>query len=91
MLEFLRDNAFWMIVAAPALIALVWHLYELVIQPALVSRKEIRELATTLILLHRDRAALYAYELEMQAWKNSETIEQGKWRRIRREINRCNR
>lgn len=91
MLEFSRNNAFWMIAAAPALIALVWHLYELVILPAQISRKEIRELATTLILLHQDRAAQYAYELELQAWENSETTEQGKWRRVRREIKRRNR
>ena len=91
MLDFLRNNAFWMIAVAPAIIALVWHLYELVVLPALISRKEIRELATTLILLHQDHAAQYAYELELQAWKDSETAEQGKWRRVRREINRRNR
>jgi len=91
MLDFLRNNAFWMIAIAPALIALVWHIYELVILPALISRKDIRELATTLILLQKDHAERYAYELELQAWKDSETAEQGKWRRVRREIKRRNR
>lgn len=69
---------------------LVWHIGELDIRPRLIPAETIQQLADRLIVLYGPRAEELAFIEEDRAWRYSETFEQGKWRRVRRELWRRN-
>jgi len=68
--------------------ALVWEIWQGVIRPALIPREEIRIEVDGLMA----RADSLGFEIacgeEHAAWYRSKSFEQGRWRRIRREIMR---
>ena len=72
----------------PDLGAFLWMLWEGSIRPRLISRAEIDSLATAMVARHGERAAEMAFIEEDRAWRHSRPFEQGKWRRVRKGIER---
>ncbi len=68
--------------------ALLWMLWEGQIRPRLIPATEIESLATTMAGRHGGRAAERALVEEDRAWRYSRPFEQGKWRRVRKRIER---
>ena len=68
--------------------ALLWVLWEGRVRPRLIPRAEIESLATALVGRHGWRAAEMAFIEEDRAWRYSRPFEQGKWRRVRKGIER---
>ena len=58
------------------------------IRPRLIPRAEIDALAAELLARHGPGAEEVASAEEEQAWRNSRPFEQGKWRRVRKRIER---
>lgn len=58
------------------------------IRPLFIPRSEIERLADELVTAYGDRAEELASIEEDRAWRYSESVEQGKWRRVRRELQR---
>lgn len=56
------------------------------IQPLRISREEINSIADELIEKHGPDAREKAFIEEDAAWRRSNMIEQGKWRRVRKEL-----
>lgn len=80
-------NAFILALATlPIWGALVWRIWELGIRPRLIPTATIRRLADRLIARYGPQAEEMAFIEEDRAWRYSETFEQGKWRRVRREL-----
>ena len=75
-------------VLSPAGAALLWFLWEAVIRPRLLPSSEITALAEKLLAAHGTHAEEFAFIEEDHAWRRSEPFEQGKWRRVRRELRR---
>ncbi len=61
------------------------------IRPMLIPRAEIDKLADELIDKHGERAEEFAAMEEDRAWRYSQNFEQGKWRRVRKELERRSR
>jgi hypothetical protein len=66
----------------------LWAVWEAKIKPALVPQDEIDQLADEFIERHGDRAADVVYGDEYAAWRKTDVTEQGKLRRVRKEIQR---
>lgn len=80
--------AIWVVCLSPIWGAFVWGLWEGSIRPGLIPRNEIMAEADRLWAIDDDRAFDKACIEEHAAWYRSNTFEQGRWRRIRREIMR---
>lgn len=76
-------------IAGFALIAALHHAWQFRIRPLLIPAKEIRLLVDELVAEHGDRAEEVAFINEDRAWRYSDSMEQGKWRRVREELARC--
>jgi len=74
--------------ASPIWGALLWVLWQGSIRPRLIPRAEIDALAATMVARHERRAEEVASAEEEQAWRNSRPFQQGKWRRVRKRIER---
>lgn len=61
------------------------------IRPLLIPRKEIERLADDLTEKHGARAEEFAAMEEDRAWRYSQNFDQGKWRRVRKELERRSR
>jgi hypothetical protein len=86
-----KDVLFWVVIGAataPIWGALLWELWEGGIRPRLVPASEIDSLAAAMLARHSDRAEEMAFIEEDRAWRYSESFEQGKWRRVRKRIER---
>jgi len=70
----------------PHLGHVLWHTWELSIRPRLIPVGDINALADEMIAKHGPRAEELAFAEEDRAWRYSETFEQGKWHRVRREL-----
>jgi hypothetical protein len=84
-----HDWIWWILVVvctAPIWGTLIWFLNELYIRPLLIPKAEIERLANELVRSHPADPAEAAFDEEQNAWYRSETFEQGKWRRVRRWI-----
>jgi len=66
--------------------AFLWHAWEFHILPRRIPREEIERLADEIRRKHPDDPDYLAYVEERAAWHRSDTFEQGKWRRVRREL-----
>ena len=64
----------------------VWHGWEFRLKPLAIPKTEINAIVDELIAKHGPRAEEMAYAEEDRAWRYSDTYEQGKWRRVRREL-----
>jgi hypothetical protein len=84
-------TAIWAICLFPIWGTLVWELWEGSIRPLLVPRAEIGALSVTMLVQHADRAEQMAFIEEDRAWRYSDSFEQGKWRRVRKTIERWRR
>jgi hypothetical protein len=58
------------------------------IRPLLIPRAEIEKLAHELIDKHAEHAEEFAAMEEDRAWRYSQNFEQGKWRRVRKVLER---
>lgn len=65
---------------------LLWSAWRLGIQPRLLPGDQIAALADDLIARHGRRAEDMAFAEEDRAWRYSQSGEQGKWHRVRREL-----
>lgn len=74
--------------ASPIWGALLWVFWQGSIRPRLIPRAEIDSLAAAMIARHGRRAEEVAFLEEEQAWRSSLPFEQGKWRRVRKRIER---
>ncbi|MFY9685745.1 MAG: hypothetical protein WAJ88_08115 [Pseudolabrys sp.] len=75
-------------VTSPVWGALLWVLWEGKVRPRLIPRSEIDSLAAAMLARHGRRAAEMAFIEEDRAWRYSQPFEQGKWRRVRKRIER---
>lgn len=90
-MDVLKSVIWWVAIAAataPIWGAFLWEMVDGVIRPRLIPRAEIEALSAALLAAHGDRAEEVAFIEEDRAWRYSESFEQGKWRRVRREIRR---
>lgn len=58
------------------------------IRPLFIPHSEIERLADELVTAYGDRAEELAAIEEDRAWRYSQNFEQGKWRRVRKELER---
>ena len=68
--------------------AFVWEVWQGVVRPAMITRDEINTKVDRLMLRDDGRGFEAACCEEHAAWYRSESFEQGRWRRIRKEIMR---
>lgn len=68
--------------------AILLLLWESIIRPRLIPRAEIDALAAEMLARHGPGAEEVASAEEEAAWRNSRPFEQGKWRRVRKRIER---
>lgn len=68
--------------------ALIWVIWEGSIRPRMIPKAEIAALATARIESYGANAAEMTFIQEDRAWRYSESFEQGKWKRVRQEIDR---
>ncbi|MEZ5812983.1 MAG: hypothetical protein R3D45_16360 [Rhizobiaceae bacterium] len=64
----------------------IWHVWEFRLKPLAIPKAEINAIVDELITKYGPRAEEMAYIEEDRAWRYSNTYEQGKWRRVRREL-----
>lgn len=65
----------------PAL-AIILHTWQHTIRPMQIPKAETQTLAAKLIKTHGNNAYDFAHTQEDKAWRNSETYEQAKWRKV---------
>jgi hypothetical protein len=86
------SNWLWWILiivcTAPIWGTLIWFLNELYIRPLLIPKAEIKRLAYELKRSRPADPVEAAFEEEENAWYRSDTFEQGKWRRVKRFLDR---
>lgn len=70
------------------IVAIIWRIVDLQILPLTIPRAEIKRLAALMIAQHGSEAEEMAVIKEDRARWRSHTDEQGKWRRVRRELRR---
>lgn len=76
------------VVFAPAVITFAWVMWENSVLPAFIPKSDIIAQANELIEEYGDRAEDVAADREYEAWYRSELTDQGRWKRVRREITR---
>jgi hypothetical protein len=82
--------SFWLLVAsvgAPMVIGVGWAIVEGFFC-RLIPRKEIERLADEVMHCRPGHAERAAFEHEVAAWHRNRIVEQGQWRRVRREFRR---
>ena len=90
-MDTVKQALIWIVIAAaasPIWGALLWVLWQGSIRPRLIPRAEIDALAAELLARHGPRAEEVTSAEEEQAWRNSRPFERGKWRRVRKRIER---
>lgn len=73
----------WLILAVLFVAVCLWRAWQLTIRPRLMPKGEIEALAAAFLAEHGDRAEEVAFLGEDRAWRMSDAMEQGKWRRVR--------
>jgi len=86
--QFLADHLPLVIFAAMIVAAGLWHVWDFSIHPLFIPETEIKAIADELIAKHGPHSEEMAYIEEDRAWRYCDTYEQGKWRRVRRELRR---
>ena len=66
--------------------ALLWVLWQGLVRPRLIPRSEIDSLAADMLARHGPMAEEAAFAEEDRAWRESQTFERGKWRRVQKRI-----
>lgn len=87
----IRENlaawAPWIAFAGLMLVGLVWMLWDLHVAPYLLPREDVEREADEIMANFADPAD-EAFQREWRAWHRCEGPEQGRWRRVRRIIQR---
>ncbi len=73
---------------APVWLGLGWEIFEGWIRPQIISSKAIEQLAREMMQRYPDDPLGAAGREEHAAWYRSESYEQGKWRRVRKVLER---
>jgi hypothetical protein len=84
----------WLLVGlalSPIWGAFLWELWDGGIRPKLIPEAKIDSLAAAMLARHGDRAEEMSFIEEDRAWRYSKSFEQGKWRRVRKRIERMRR
>jgi hypothetical protein len=76
----------WTVCLSPIWGAFAWHTWSLSIKPLLIAVGDIEALADSMIAKHGPRAEEMAFIEEDRAWRYSDTLQQGKWHRVRKEL-----
>jgi hypothetical protein len=76
--------AIWAICLFPIWGSLLWEIWE----GSIVPRAEIDALSVAMLVQHADRAEQMAFIEQDRAWRYSDSFEQGKWRRVRKTMER---
>ena len=90
-LDTFKEIILWLMIgtaSAPIWGALLYVLWQGILRPRLIPSGDIERLAAELLERHGDQAADVAFAGECRAWRHSDGFERGKWRRVRREIER---
>ena len=90
-MDIFKEMILWLVIgaaSAPIWGSLLYVLWQGVVRPRLIAAKEVERLAAELLERHADRAADAAFADECHAWRHSNSFEQAKWRRVRRQIER---
>ena len=64
----------------------IWQAWDFRLRPLFIPKAEINAMVDELIAKYGRRAEEMAYTEEDRAWRYSNTYEQGKWHRVRREL-----
>ncbi|HTM74771.1 MAG TPA: hypothetical protein VL198_16215 [Pseudolabrys sp.] len=90
-MDTVKQALIWIVIAAatsPIWGALLWVLWQGSLRPRLIPRAEIDARAAEMLARHGPRAKEVAAAEEEYAWRNSQPFEQGRWRRVRKRIER---
>lgn len=79
-----------LVFGAFVLVIFLWVEWHGRIRPMFIPHAEIERMADELVEKHRESAEEMAFIEEDRAWRYSQTFEQGKWRRVRKELERRN-
>ena len=82
------EIAIWMICLSPIWGVILWSVWEGSVRPALIPRDEIQTEVEKLMAQKDGRGFEAACTEEHAAWYRSNCFEQGRWRRVRKEIMR---
>ncbi len=85
------DQLSFVALCAFVLTVFLWGEWQGRIRPLLIPRAEIERLADELVDKHGERAEEFAAIEEDRAWRYSQNFEQGKWLRVRKELERRSR
>lgn len=85
-LDFLRTYPTLPVVGLLIAGVAVWHSWKFALRPLLIPKSEVDAIVERLIAEYGPRAEEMAYAEEDRAWHDSNTYEQGRWRRVRREL-----
>ena len=88
-MDTVKQALIWIGIAAatsPIWGALLWVLWQGSIRPRLIPRAEIDALAAAMLARHGHRAGEMIFIEEDRAWRYSRPFERGKWRRVRKRI-----
>lgn len=64
----------------------LWQLWRFCLKPLFIPKADIDRMVDALIAEHGERAEDVAMMEEDRAWRYSDTLKQGIWRRVRREL-----
>jgi hypothetical protein len=78
------------VIIVPLVVAVVWEVWESCIRVSRLPAREIVSLARELRQKHGIRAAEIAFINEDRAWRYSDSFERGKWRRVKRHLQKPN-
>ena len=76
----------WVIALSPAWGTFLWGFWQQSVLPRLIALAEIKAEADGLIAQYGSRAEEIAFIEEDRAWRYSQTFQQGKWHRVRKEL-----
>jgi hypothetical protein len=86
-----NDSVKWLFVGialAPMVIGIGWGIYEGSILPRLIPRAEIDALTDDIMRRYPNDPEDAAFNETYSAWHRSNSFEQGKWHRVRKEVRR---
>lgn len=88
LLDFVRSHPVALAVALVLIGVIGWHTWVHSLRPLFIPKSDIDRMADVLIAEHGSRAEEMAFMEEDRAWRYSNTLKQGIWRRVRLELQR---
>ena len=73
---------------SPVVLGLGWAIWEGQVRPSLITKREIERLADEVLAEDHEDPIEVVEGYEYHAWRHSDGFEQGKWKRVRRAIQR---